>query len=266
LIDTGQAFWLALIQGLTEFLPISSSGHLVLVPRLLGWPDQDLTFDVAVHIGTLFAVVIYFRRDIATILWGLVDELLGRGQSKESRLGGLILLATLPAVVAGVFVNEILEASLRQPLVIAATTVGFAVLLLVADNRGSRQRRMDSLGWRDALIIGVAQALALVPGTSRAGITITAALMIGLERRSAARFSFLLAIPVILAAASLKGCDLVYATDPVDWGVFALGICVAAGSSWLVIALFLRFIERIGMLPFVLYRLVLGGLLFLWFR
>ena len=266
MIDFEQAFYLALIQGLTEFLPISSSGHLILVPSLLGWPDQGLAFDVAVHIGTLLAVMIYFRCDLSAILRGLADELRGRGRSRQSYLGQLILYTTLPGIVAGVLINETFTVWLRQPLVIAAATVGFALVLLVADIRGSKHRGMGDVDWRDALIIGVAQAFALVPGTSRSGVTITAALVLGLDRRSAARFSFLVAIPIILAAGILKAFDLVVVADSVKWDIFVFGIFVAAGSAWFVIALFLRFIERIGMLPFVLYRLVLGGLLFLWFR
>lgn len=265
MIDIVQAFWLALLQGITEFLPISSSGHLVLVPRILGWPQQTVAFDVAVHVGTLFAVVYYLRQDLRIIGRSIYHRLISGSRSSGYNLGGLIVLATLPAVLVGILI-EPFSASLRQPVVIAATTAGFAVALFVADVYGSKRRTAVDLGWKDALIIGVAQALALIPGTSRAGITITAALALGVKSGTAARFSFLLSIPIISAAGVFKGLELGESTVAIPWSVFATGVIVSAVSSWLVIAMFLRWVERIGMLPFVFYRLILGALIFFWFR
>ena len=267
MIDVPQAFWLALLQGITEFLPISSSGHLILVPHLLGWPDQGLMFDVAVHLGALVAVVIYLRQDVVIIARGLVRFIRTGHGSEGSRLGILIVLATLPVLIAGLWIDSTIAAMLRQPLVISLTTVVFGVVLLIADRLGSKQRKISEFGWQDALIIGVAQALALIPGTSRAGITMTAALIMGGERSEAARFSFLLSIPVILAAGTQQSFELVRvgAEAEVYWPVFLVGVTVAATSAWLVLKLFMHWIERAGMLPFVLYRLILGVWLFVWF-
>ncbi len=264
MIDGTQAFWLALLQGLTEFLPISSSGHLVLIPHIFGWPDQGLTFDVAVHLGTLCAVFIYFRRDVSAISFGVVNCLRRRGTDESGRLGVLIVLATLPGVVAGIFLDPIIGHLFRDPLVIAATTAGYGFLLLVSDVFGSKRRTMNQLTWLDALIIGIAQALALIPGTSRAGVTMTAALMLGVQRSAAARFSFLLSIPIILAASVFKGRHL--AVETIDWLILGIGIIVSGSSAWLVITIFLKWIERVGMWPFVLYRIALGICLLLLFR
>jgi undecaprenyl-diphosphatase len=259
---------LALIQGLTEFLPISSSAHLILPSQLLGWPDQGLAFDVAVHVGTLAAVVLAFRRDVAAILGGWFGQFAGPGrlaerQTESSRLGWMVLLATLPAVIAGALFNDLIETSLRSSLVIAITTLGFGLLLWWADARGARVRDLASLTFRAALIIGLFQALALIPGTSRSGITITAALLLGFERLSAARFSFLLSIPLIVAAGSLKGLELAQTGSDAAINDVLLGALLSFGAALICIKLFLAVLDRIGMLPFVIYRLLLGGLLLL---
>ncbi len=256
-----EAFWLALVQGLTEFLPISSSGHLILVPRLLGWPDQGMVFDVAVHVGSLAAVMLYFRGDLAGLARSVPDFLRLR-ETTGTRLLFNVLLATFPVLAVGFLLEHWIDDNLRDPLVIASTMSGFGLVLWFADRRGRRNLELRALGWRQALLIGLAQVLALIPGTSRSGITITAALMVGMTRVDAARFSFLLSIPTILAAGSLKSLYIFTHPDEVRWGVFTLGVVVSFVSAYACIALFLRLVERIGLGPFVVYRLLLGALLF----
>lgn len=261
MIDVTQAIWLALLQGLTEFLPISSSGHLVLTPVLFGWPDQGLAFDVALHVGSLLAVLAYFRRDLAALFLAVPDALALRS-NRDTRLLGHLALATLPIVAAGYALNDWIGENLRDPLVIAATMAGFGVVLWLCDRFGSHRAALEDLGWRGALLIGVAQVLALIPGTSRSGITLSAGLLIGLGRVDAARFSFLLSIPTIVAAGVFKGAELTRQAMPIDWPVFAIGIVTSGVSAYLCIALFLRLIERVGVMPFVLYRLFLGAYLY----
>jgi undecaprenyl-diphosphatase len=262
-MDFIQIAILALVQGLTEFLPISSSGHLILAPHLFGFADQGLELDVAVHFGTLIAVVAYFRHDIAQIAWGWMRALPSRAPaSQESRLGWAIIIGVLPVVVVGLLVKDFVEHSLRQPWIIATTTILFGLLLGWADWRARRQRDISRLTLGDALYIGLAQILALVPGTSRSGITMTAGLMLGLTREAAARFSFLLSIPTILGSSILIGKDLVEAGAGVDWQAIGMAVLLSAITAWLCIRLFLTYIERMGMQPFVLYRLFLGALIF----
>jgi len=256
---------LAIVQGITEFLPISSSAHLILVPVLLGWQDQGLAFDVAVHVGTLSAVVLYMRREV----WLMTRDWLGstgftgnRQSTVHSQLAWGVIIATVPVAVAGFLVNGVVENHLRSPLVIAATTIVFGVALAWADRRGKGQRDETQLGLKDYLLIGIAQAVALIPGTSRSGITITAGLLLGLDRQAAARFSFLLSIPTITAAGGLKLLDLVKQTGPVDWMAIISGILLSGISAYLCIHWFLKFLNRIGMTPFVVYRLILGAVLF----
>ena len=260
-MDNIQTIFLALVQGITEFLPISSSAHLILVPHLLGWEDQGLAFDVAVHFGTLSAVVFYFRAELARMTIDWLRSCAGRGMSDDARLAWLVVLATIPVVVAGLLLHALIENQLRSPLVIAATTIGFGLLLLFADRLGRHVRTTTSLSVMDAILIGIAQAVALIPGTSRSGITMTAALALGLTRTDAARFSFLLSIPAILMAGGYETWKLLSDTGPVDWGALLLGVLLAAVSAWLCIHFFLRLIERIGMWPFVVYRLLLGAVL-----
>jgi undecaprenyl-diphosphatase len=260
-MDNVQAIILALVQGITEFLPISSSAHLILVPRLLGWTDQGLAFDVAVHVGTLSAVVFYFRAELARMTVAWLQSCAGRGVSADARLAWLVVLGTVPVALAGLLLHTLIENELRSPLVIAVTTIGFGILLWLADRQGRHERDTGSLGIRDVVLIGLAQALALIPGTSRSGITITAALALGLTRSDAARFSFLLSIPAIVMAGGYEAWKLLTYTGPVQWGTILLGAAVSAVSAWLCIHFFLRLIERIGMWPFVLYRLLLGAVL-----
>ena len=252
---------LALLQGLTEFLPISSSAHLILLPSLLGWEDQGLAFDVAVHVGTLSAVVAYFRVEILTLTRDWSRSLITRRTQGDSRLAWAVLLGTIPVGIAGLLLGDIVETSLRSTTVIALATIVFGLLLWWADARGARTRDEHSLRWKDVLIIGVAQAVALIPGTSRSGITMTAGLMLGLSRQAAARFSFLLSIPVIVLAGGLETIKLARADIAVDWNALIIGTVVSAVSAYLCIHFFLKLLERMGMWPFAVYRLILGGVL-----
>ncbi len=256
------AIYLALLQGLTEFLPISSSAHLILLPRLLGWTDQGLAFDVAVHVGTLLAVLVYFREDVSRLLTAWLRSLGSRQADADARLAWFVILGTIPAAVLGLLLHDVIETWLRSPLVIAAATIGFGVLLGVADWRGRQQRDEHALRIGDVVIIGLSQALALVPGTSRSGITMTAGLALGMTRSAAARFSFLLSIPLIMMAGGYETLMLVQQAAPVDWLAILTGAGVSAVSAWLCIHFFLKLIERIGMMPFVVYRLLLGAVLF----
>lgn len=261
-MDTIQTWILGLIQGLTEFLPISSSAHLILVPVLLGWPDQGLSFDVAVHLGTLAAVVGYFRHEVARMTLAWFGSFRPGGLTADGRLAWAVLWATIPVCVAGLLSADFIEAELRGPLVIAAATVGFGVLLGWADRRGRGVRDEYALTWRDVLIIGLAQAVALIPGTSRSGITITAALAMGLNRSAAARFSFLLSIPVIVLAGGYEGAKLLAEPGQAEPLVLLYGALISGAFAYLTIHFFLQLVERMGMMPFVIYRLALGTVLF----
>lgn len=252
---------LAIVQGLTEFLPVSSSGHLVLVPHFVDWPDQGLAFDVAVHFGSLVAVCVFFRDDIAGLLRGGVQILGGDFRSPQSNMALAIGLGTIPAAVAGLLFASWIEANLRDPAVIVYTLSGYGILMALADRFCRRDRSMAGVRIRDALLIGCAQALALVPGTSRSGVTITAGRLLGFERQDAARFSFLLSAPVILLATVYKGAELVLGDTAVPWGELALGASVAAVVAYLSIEFFMRFVSRIGLAPFAIYRLLLAGVI-----
>ncbi len=264
-MDTLQTIVLALIQGITEFLPISSSGHLILPAQLLGWTDQGLAFDVAVHMGTLAAVIAYFWKDLFAIARDWLGFLAGKGSTFNSRLGWYLIFATLPAVVFGLALKTMgLDEAMRTVAVISGTTLIFGALLGWADLKGKRIQPLEQVTFKQAMLIGFAQALALIPGTSRSGITMTAALMMGFTRDAAARFSFLLSIPVIVGAGSLLMLDLVKSSVPVDWGTLMVGAVVSAISAWICVYYFLAFINRIGLMPFVIYRMILGVVL-LWF-
>ncbi len=255
-----EAVFLALVQGLTEFLPISSSAHLILPSQILGWDDQGLAFDVAVHVGTLFAVILYFRKDVSELLVNWVKSL--RGQHNEhSRLAWLIIWATVPAGLAGLLGSDLIEQFARSAMVIATTTIIFGLLLWYADVKASERAKISSLSLKQALIIGVAQVVALIPGTSRSGITITAGLLLGLTKTEAARFSFLLSIPVIIMAGGYQGLKLAQQAQAVDWSSVFIGIGVSFVAAYICIHYFLKIISRMGMMPFVIYRLLLGALL-----
>lgn len=261
-MDNFQAFILALVQGLTEFLPISSSAHLILVPMLSDWPDQGLAFDVAVHFGTLTAVVAYFRAELTSMASSWFRSLGTRYPDEEAKLAWAVLLGTIPLGFFGLMFHDVIETSLRSPLVIATTTIGFGALLWYADVKGPQTRCEYRLDAKRIAVIAFAQALALIPGTSRSGVTITAGLLVGLDRQSAARFSFLLSIPAILMAAGYETRKLLVAGDAVQWGPMLTGVVVSATSAYLCIHYFLKLLDRIGMLPFVIYRFILGVVLF----
>lgn len=256
---------LALVQGVTEFLPISSSAHLILAPVVFGWRDQGLAFDVAVHVGTLAAVLWYFRGDLGGLWRGFWRMTLARRANPEGRLAWGVLLGTIPVGLCGLLFEDFIATQLRSPLVIAAASIAFGLLLWLADALGRRTRSEQGIGWRDIAVIGLAQALALIPGTSRSGITMTAGLMLGLTREAAARFSFLLAIPVIVLAGGLETRQLLVQSAPVDWIALSLGAALSAVAAYLCIRLLMAWLARHGMLPFVIYRIALGVVLLIIF-
>lgn len=260
-MTTLQIVILAIVQGLTEFLPISSSGHLVLVPFLVEWSDQGLAFDVAVHFGSLLAVCAFFREDIMGLLRGGVSILAGDIRSPQAYMALGIGLGTIPAAGAGLMFAGWIEANLRDPAVIVYTLSGYGILMALADRFARRERSMNDIRISDALIIGTAQALSLVPGTSRSGVTITAGRLLGFERQDAARFSFLLSAPVILLATLYKGAGLVFGEASVAWGELALGVIVSAVVAYISIDFFMRVVSRIGLAPFAIYRLLLAAVI-----
>lgn len=255
---------LAIIQGLTEFLPVSSSAHLILPSQLLGWVDQGLAYDVAVHVGTLLAVVIYYRQDVGQMLQAWTASIVKKEHSFDSTLAWWIIFATIPAGLFGFFGHDFIKEHLRTAAVIAATTIIFGVLLGWADRKGNQGKPLEKLGIKGAMAIGLAQAVALIPGTSRSGITMTAGLMLGLTRQSAARFSFLLSMPAIAMAGGYQALKLVMEGEKADWATMAIGCSLSFLLAITSIHFFLKVLDRVGMMPFVIYRLVLGIAL-LWF-
>jgi undecaprenyl-diphosphatase len=256
-----QVVVLAIVQGLTEFLPISSSGHLVLVPSAAGWSDQGLAFDVAVHFGSLLAVCVFFRDDIFALLRGAKYLMRADYQTLEGRMAVALGIGTVPAAVAGLALAGWIEANLRSPAVIVGTLSGYAIIMVLADRFGRRDRIVADVTLRDALIIGCAQALALVPGTSRSGVTISAGRLLGFDRRDAARFSFLLSVPVILLATVYEMGGLIISDEQVDWVQLGVAALVAAVVAYVSIDFFMRFVSRIGLLPFAVYRIVLAAVI-----
>lgn len=268
-----QVIVLALVQGITEFLPVSSSAHLVLPAQLTSWPDQGLAFDVAVHFGTLIAVLAYFRKDLLSMLWAIgqapavyaarSSEVPSNAETEQAAQGIVQLLklglATIPVVIIGFLGKDFIQDNLRTVPVIATTTMLFGAALWYADRRPTTN---TTITWQAAAIIGLAQSIALIPGTSRSGITITAALLLGLSRVKAAKFSFLLAIPTIAGAQLLLSLDLAAGNLDTDLAKVAAGAALAGVSAYLGIHYFMQLVERTGMLPYVLYRLVLGLVLF----
>jgi undecaprenyl-diphosphatase len=256
-----QVVVLAIVQGLTEFLPISSSGHLVLVPAAAGWADQGLAFDVAVHFGSLLAVCLFFRHDIAALLRGTGQVFTQDYQSPEARIALALAIGTVPAAIAGLALAGWIEANLRSPAVIVGTLSGYAIIMVLADRFGRRDRIVADVTLRDALVIGCAQALALIPGTSRSGVTISAGRLLGFDRREAARFSFLLSVPVILLATVYEMGSLLMGDEQVDWLRLWVAALVSAVVAYVSIDFFMRFVSRIGLLPFALYRLALAAVI-----
>ncbi|MEW6989969.1 undecaprenyl-diphosphate phosphatase [Colwelliaceae bacterium 6441] len=261
-MSTFEVFLLALIQGLTEFLPISSSAHLILPSAVLDWKDQGQALDVALHVGTLLAVVMYFRKEVGdmAIAW---FGTLGFGPAKntpsfDGQLAWWILLASIPLGLAGYLGHDFIDANLRSAAVIAITTIGFGLLLGFADIKAKENVTIEQMGFKGAMIIGLSQALALIPGTSRSGITMTLGMMLGLTKENAARFSFLLSIPGIIMPGGYLTYKLISSSEAVDWQTLGLGSVLAFVSAYACIHYFLILVGKLGMMPFVIYRLVLG--------
>jgi undecaprenyl-diphosphatase len=265
---------LGIVQGLTEFLPVSSTAHLILVPWFLGWKPEGLTFDVALHVGTAFAVLTFFFRDwirlAREMFLGIKEgKLLG---NEDRRLGWYLVVGTLPAMVAGLAFEETIESRLRSPLIIVFTLAALGALLLFAEKRGTHTRTIEQFTWTDSLSIGFSQAIALIPGVSRSGITMTTAMFRNSTRTSAARFSFLLSTPVILGAGILKSLRLMDAvqhpiagTEAVRWSVMGAGFLFAAVSGFLCIRFFLKYLQTKSFMPFVIYRFLLAGLILIYY-
>jgi undecaprenyl-diphosphatase len=266
-VTTFQAVILGLIQGLTEFLPISSSAHLSLAPVFFGWKDPGLAFDVALHFGTLIAVLWYFRKqwlELIAATGALVTT--RRIDTIEKKRVMFLILATIPGAIGGLLLEEKAETVFRAPALTACTLIVMGIILWLADKVSSQERPLATMRWLDALLVGLAQVVALVPGVSRSGSTITASRMLGFDRQSAAVFSFLMSMPITAAAVVMKGTEVLQSggiTTPVVAGVFAAGI-----SSWLAIAVLLRYVSRHSYGIFALYRVILGVavLLFLQMR
>jgi undecaprenyl-diphosphatase len=250
-----QSAVLGVVQGLTEFLPVSSSGHLILVPLVLGWPDQGLAFDAAIHLGTLAALLVYFR-----------TELLGFLRGVNTRLLLVLISATIPAGLAGLAFGAVVETRLRDPRIVGVSLMVWGVVMWLADRRGARNPRpvrgAERVGWGTGMAVGIAQALALIPGTSRSGITITAGLFAGLDRVTAARFAFLLSIPVTAAAGAAKALSLLrHGLEPGLVGPLALGVVASFGAGLAAVWLLVAFLGRGSLIPFAVYRLALGALI-----
>ncbi len=253
-----QIIVLAVVQGITEFLPISSSGHLVLVPIVADWPDQGRTMDIAVHVGTLFAVILYFWRDCLAMLGGLWRSLKGR-RDAGATLFWKVTAATLPVIGAGFAMKTLLgDDAFRSIEVLGWTMLGWGIVLWIFDRMCMTVKRVEHMPWFDVAIIGLSQVLALIPGTSRSGITMTAARALGYERGEAARFSMLLSIPTILGAGVLAGLDIYKAGDDALTVSAAIGAGLAFVSALIAIALMMAWLKRASFTPFVIYRVLLG--------
>jgi undecaprenyl-diphosphatase len=260
-MDIIQTIVLAIVQGITEFLPISSSAHLILISELLGWSDQGIAFDVALHLGTLLAVLYYFRSEISDMMRA---EHFSSVNSLVDSQFGIIALSTLPIVIVGGLFNDFISQNLRSSSVIASASIFFGIILYLADLKQQQREKVVKLSLRLGLIIGLFQILALIPGTSRSGITIAMGLFLGLSRVEASRFSFLLAIPVIMAASVFQLYELF--TDnliSINYVSFVFGMAISAVIAFLTIHWFLEFVRRIGMLPFAIYRVLLGLIIIL---
>ena len=259
-MDFIQLFFLAVVQGLTEFLPISSSAHLILVPELLGWQANGLAFDVAVHVGTLIAVLAFLKQEIAQIIPAWLGGWRAFSWSNDGMLGWLVVIGTIPVGIVGLLAGDYIELNLRTSATIAATTLFFGLLLGWADKGASSNTgQINSLSIKHTVIVGAAQALALIPGTSRSGITMTALLALGYSRTAAARFSFLLAIPAIALPGLLKTKELVNSNQIVAWDMLGLAVLISAIVAFLTMRWFIALIERVGMKPFVIYRVLLAA-------
>jgi undecaprenyl-diphosphatase len=257
-IDTFEAIVLGVVQGVTEFLPISSHAHLILVPWLFGWPDPGLTFDVALHLGTLVALLLYFRNDWIDLAISALRLLKGKADDPDARLALYIIVATIPAGIAGLLLEDLAN-ELSTPTVIAIALIALALLLRAAELGGRRKKDLGSMTMSDALAIGFAQTLALIPGVSRSGVTITAGLFRGMTRLSAAQYSFLLSAPLIAGAVAKKLIDVIRDGLPPGQAMpFAVGIIVSALFGYISIAGLMRYLQTRSTFVFIHYRIVLG--------
>lgn len=260
-----QLILLAVIQGITEFLPISSSGHLILLPQLTSLADQGQALDVSVHLGTLGAVILYFWRDVAEAAAGLPRLLRGRLDTPGARLAFLLIVATIPAVVIGFFLKVSgIEEMMRSAFVIGWTMLIFGVVLWWADQRGAEVKEAQDWTLREAWLLGLWQAVALIPGTSRSGITITGARFMGYKRADAAKVSMLMSIPVIIASATLLGLEVVSEGDVGALTDVAIATALAFLSALLALVLMMRLLRTVSFTPYVIYRVVLGVGLIWW--
>lgn len=258
-MDIYQAFILGIIQGFTEFLPISSSAHLILLPKITNLPDQGLAFDGVLHFGSLMAVLLYYKKDITKIIYNFFTK---NYQNPDAKIGWGLILATIPVGIFGLIFKDYIEVNLRSMQVIAYATIFFGLLLYIADFTNKKRIEFKTeLTLLPMFLIGVAQAIALIPGTSRSGITITAALLLGFNYKLAAKFSFLLSIPVIILSMLLIGVDLIEIPQNFDFIALFIGFTTSFIVAYLTIYFFIKIIEKIGMLPFVIYRLLLGFVL-----
>jgi undecaprenyl-diphosphatase len=262
-MDIFQTVILALVQGVSEFLPISSSAHLILIPKIMNLPDQGLAFDVVLHLGTLSAIVFYYRLSIWEILSAFFKYT--PNANENAKMGWGVILATIPVGLIGLFFKEYIEQNMRTTEVIAYATLGFGVLLGLADYWNNKQNASKhTLSWFAIGFIGLMQSFALIPGASRSGVVITAGLLIGLSRTLAVKFGFLLSIPVIVLSSGLIALDLYHSPQSVDWLVLFIGFVLSGLSAYFVVFLLIKIIEKIGMSIFVIYRIILGlGLLML---
>ncbi|MEX0616443.1 MAG: undecaprenyl-diphosphatase UppP [Candidatus Woykebacteria bacterium] len=266
-----QAAVLGIVQGLTEFLPISSSGHLILVPAVFGWSDfsNNLTFDVALHVGTTFAVVLFFWKDWLQMVGSFVKNLPYPNKvlaDFNSKFFLMILVGSIPAAIVGLNFQDLIEEKIRSSQIVAIMLISFALLLFAADRVGAKKRTLDNLGFLDSVVVGIAQAVSLIPGVSRSGITITAGLFRGINRESATRFSFLLSTPAIAGAAALRFKDfLEVGVANQGAGVFLVGFLTSAVTGWIAIKFLLKYIANNNYNIFVWYRLIVGIGILIWF-
>lgn len=267
-MDIFKALILGVVQGITEFMPISSSAHLVIFPKILNWPYWGKAFDVALHLGTFLAIILYYRKEILALTKAFGASLFERrlGRDPMRRLSWLLLLSAIPAALGGVLLDKVIEEKLSSVALIALLLIVFAFILRLADQKGKKSGSLNDVGIREAIFIGLAQVLALFPGVSRSGVTMTAALALGLKREAAADFSFLMSLPVVGGAALYEGLKLMKAGFP-DLAAFPFvtGILASAAAGYLSIRFLLKFLSRRTFLPFVIYRWLLGATLLGWF-
>ena len=270
-MEVFQALILGIVQGLTEFLPVSSSGHLIFFPTIFGWEDftNNLTFDVALHFGTAFAVVAFFWTDWVRIIRSFFKKLLGRGNilaDYDSKLLIMLVVGTIPAAIVGLAFQETIEEKIRNPQVVIATLILFAIVLFFSEKLGSKKRGIRELNFLDAVVVGAAQALSLIPGVSRSGVTISAGLFLGVNREAAARFSFLLSTPAIIGAGILRTKDFIETGTDLSLFVFIVGVITSTVVGWLAIKYLLKYVLTHNYNIFVWYRIAVGILAILVFN